>query len=70
MITPDNYYLWYEAAARVSTICATLLFTLSIIFTFINAHLFLGEALTAGMVIGAVLKVVGVVLSRFAPEKT
>lgn len=57
------YYLWYEAAARVSAIAATLLFTLSVIFTFINAVLFLDEQLTALTIFGAVLIVAGVVLT-------
>ncbi|MEM9105221.1 MAG: DMT family transporter [Pseudomonadota bacterium] len=57
------YYLWYEAAARVSAIAATLLFTLSVIFTFINAVLFLDEQLTVLTVLGAVLIVAGVVLT-------
>ncbi|MEM7173483.1 MAG: DMT family transporter, partial [Pseudomonadota bacterium] len=39
-------YLWYEAAARLSATSASLLFTLSVVFTFVNAHLFLGEAIT------------------------
>ena len=62
--TAVAYYLWYEAAARVSTVSASLLFTLSIIFTFVNAHLFLGEDLTTDMVVGAVLIVLGVILSK------
>ena len=41
-----------------------LLFTLSIIFTFVNAHLFLGEALTWNMVLGAALILAGTVLSK------
>lgn len=57
------YYLWYEAAARVSAISATLLFTLSVIFTFINAAVFLGENLTVMTIAGAVLIVAGVVLT-------
>ena len=57
------YYLWYEAAARVSAISATLLFTLSVIFTFINAAFFLGENLTTLTIAGAVLIVAGVVLT-------
>ncbi|MEX3008708.1 DMT family transporter [Hoeflea sp. TYP-13] len=57
------YYLWYEAAARVSAISAALMFTLSVIFTFINAALFLGEQLSATTVIGALLIVAGVVLT-------
>jgi len=58
------YYLWYEAAARVSTVTAALLFTLSVVFTFINARIFLGEDLTWDMIIGGVLIVCAVALSR------
>ena len=66
--TAVAYYLWYEAASRVSTVTAALLFTLSVIFTLLNAHLFLGEALTANMFIGAALIVLGTVLSKFSPR--
>ena len=48
----------------MSTVSASLLFTLSIIFTFVNAHLFLGEDLTPDMVVGAILIVLGVILSK------
>ncbi|MCP4330398.1 MAG: EamA family transporter [Alphaproteobacteria bacterium] len=68
--TAAAYYLWYEAAARVSTVSATLLFTLSIVFTFVNAHIFLGEPLTSNMIIGAVLIVAGVILSKLGGRKT
>jgi drug/metabolite transporter (DMT)-like permease len=67
--TAIAYYLWYEAAARVSAISATLLFTLSIIFTFLFAHLFFGEVLTSNMITGAVLIVVGVILSKLGAKK-
>ena len=66
--TAVAYYLWYEAASQVSTVSAALLFTLSVIFTIINAHLFLGEALTTNMIIGAVLIVLGTVVSKFSPR--
>ena len=62
--TAIAYYLWYEAAARVSAVSASLLFTLSVVFTLINAHLFLGEPLTFNVIIGAVLIVAGVLLSK------
>ena len=61
---------WYEAAARVSPVSATLLFTLSIIFTFVNAHLFLGEALTWHMILGAALILTGVILSKLGARKS
>ncbi len=57
------YYLWYEAAARVSAISASLMFTLSVIFTFINAYLFLGEDLSVNALIGAVLIVSSILLT-------
>lgn len=66
--TAVAYFLWYEAAARVSTVTSALLFTLSIIFTFINAALFLGEAVTPSMILGAVLIVAGVLLSKYGSK--
>ncbi len=57
------YYLWYEAAARVSAVSAALLFTLSVVFTFVNAALFLGERMSMTTLAGAVLIVAGVVLT-------
>lgn len=68
--TAAAYYLWYEAAARVPTVSAALLFTLSIIFTFLNAHIFLGEILTSNMILGAVLIVLGVLLSKLGAKET
>ena len=62
--TAVAYYLWYEAAARLSAVPAALLFTLSVVFTFLNAHVFLGEALTPDMIIGAALIVLGVILAK------
>jgi drug/metabolite transporter (DMT)-like permease len=57
------YYLWYEAAARVSAISASLMFTLSVIFTFINAYIFLGENMSVSTLIGAILIVSGVLIT-------
>ncbi|CAD0183312.1 carboxylate/amino acid/amine transporter [Ruegeria sp. THAF57] len=57
------YYLWYEAAARVSTLTATLMFAASVVFTFINAAIFLGAAITPIAATGAVLIVVAVFLT-------
>ena len=68
--TAAAYYLWYEAAARVPTVSAALLFTLSIIFTLLNAHIFLGEILTSDMIVGAVLIVLGVILSKLGTKQT
>ncbi|MEP3277841.1 MAG: DMT family transporter [Stappiaceae bacterium] len=67
--TAIGYYLWYEAAARVSTITASLLFTLTVIFTFINAAIFLGEEMTVDMISGAVLIVIGIVVSRISAAR-
>ncbi|WP_136659088.1 DMT family transporter [Nitratireductor sp. XY-223] len=64
------YYLWYEAAARVSTVSAALLFTLSVIFTFVNAAVFLGEDLSFYILAGAVLIVAGVVITSTGNEKS
>ncbi len=60
--TALGYYLWYEAMAGVSTVTAALLFVLSVVFTFINASVFLGEAMTASMLIGGGLIILGVIL--------
>ncbi|MES0825287.1 DMT family transporter [Ruegeria sp. SCP11] len=57
------YYLWYEAAARVSTLTATLMFAASVVFTFINSALFLGAAITPIAALGGVLIVVAVFLT-------
>ncbi|WP_170412248.1 DMT family transporter [Ruegeria atlantica] len=57
------YYLWYEAAARVSTLTATLMFAASVVFTFINSALFLGAAITPITALGAVLIVAAVFLT-------
>ncbi|WP_170557886.1 DMT family transporter [Ruegeria atlantica] len=57
------YYLWYEAAARVSTLTATLMFAASVVFTFINSALFLGAAITPIAALGAVFIVAAVFLT-------
>ena len=67
--TAIAYYLWYEAAARVSTVSASLLFTLSVVFTFINANLFLDETLHSDMLVGGALIVFGVVLSKVGSKE-
>lgn len=60
--TAVGYFLWYEAMAGVSTVTAALLFVLSVVFTFFNSVVFLGEALTPGMMIGGALVVGAVIL--------
>lgn len=57
------YYLWYEAAARVSTLTATLLFAASVVFTFINSAMFLGATITPPAIVGAVLIVGAIFLT-------
>lgn len=67
--TAIAYYLWYEAAARVSAMTTSLLFTLTVVFTFINAYLFIGEEITVDMLIGAALIVASVLLSKIPTKK-
>ena len=57
------YYLWYEAAARVSTLTATLMFAASVVFTFINSAVFLGASIIPLAVVGAALIVSAVFLT-------
>ncbi|WP_170608305.1 DMT family transporter [Ruegeria arenilitoris] len=57
------YYLWYEAAARLSTLTASLLFAASVIFTFINSAVFLGASITVPAVVGAGLIVFAIFLT-------
>ncbi|NOD63644.1 MULTISPECIES: DMT family transporter [unclassified Ruegeria] len=57
------YYLWYEAAARVSTLTATLLFAASVVFTFVNSALFLGATITPLAIVGATLIVGAIFLT-------
>lgn len=63
------YALWYEAATRISTISAALMFNLSIVFTLINAWFLLDEAITALMIVGTLLIVAAVVLTQMASKK-
>jgi drug/metabolite transporter (DMT)-like permease len=60
--TAFGYFLWYEAMAGVSTVTSALLFVLSVVFTFINAAIFLGEALTTEMILGGALVIFAVIL--------
>ncbi|WP_421725929.1 DMT family transporter [Bauldia sp.] len=62
--TAIAYVLWYEAAAQVSTVLASLLFALTVIFTFANAAIFLDEPITGGMIVGGILIVGGVMLAK------
>ncbi len=66
--TAMAYYLWYEAAARVSTLTATLMFAASVVFTFINSALFLGAAITPIAALGAILIVAAVFLTTKKQE--
>ncbi len=63
------YYLWYEAAARVSTLTATLMFAASVVFTFVNSALFLGASITPLAVLGAVLIVAAIFLTTMQKAK-
>ncbi len=66
--TAMAYYLWYEAAVRVSTLTATLMFAASVVFTFINSALFLGAAITPIAALGAILIVAAVFLTTKKQE--
>ncbi|WP_171207689.1 MULTISPECIES: DMT family transporter [unclassified Ruegeria] len=61
--TAMAYYFWYEAAARVSTLTATLLFAASVVFTFVNSAIFLGATITLLEIIGAALIVGAIFLT-------
>jgi drug/metabolite transporter (DMT)-like permease len=65
--TAIAYALWYEAAAHTSTVVASLMFAMTVIFTFANAATFLGEKITTAMVAGSVLIVAGVILAKLKP---
>jgi drug/metabolite transporter (DMT)-like permease len=58
------FWFWYEAAARLSTIAAALMFNLSIVFTFINAHFFLHEKMTYQLLVGAALITTAITLTK------
>ncbi len=66
--TAIAYYLWYETAARVSAMTTSLLFTLTVVFTFVNAAIFLGESITVDVLIGGVLIVASVLMSKKRSE--
>ncbi len=63
------YYLWYEAAARVSTLTATLLFAASVVFTFVNSALFLGATITPLAIVGAFLIVTAIFVTTMKSTK-
>ena len=63
------YYLWYEATARISALAASLMFTLSVIFTFINAAVFLGDGLTISTVAGALMILAAVLMTNIAERR-
>ena len=48
---------------------ATLLFALSVVFTFVNAAIFLGDEVTLVEVAGAALIVLGVFLTKSAEKR-
>ncbi len=63
LATALAYYFWYEAAAVLSTMTATLLFALSVVFTFINAAIFLNEPILPLQAVGAAMIVSGIFLT-------
>ncbi|CAK9066250.1 Uncharacterized protein YejA, partial [Durusdinium trenchii] len=64
LATAVAYYFWYEAAAELSTLTATLLFALSVGFTFVNAALFLGTEIRPQAVLGAAMIVFAIFLTQ------
>ncbi|MCV0429149.1 MAG: DMT family transporter [Roseibium sp.] len=60
--TALGYFLWYEAMTGVSSITASLLVVLSVVFTFVVAFFALDEQITRDMLIGASLIILGVIL--------
>ena len=62
-------YFWYEAAAQLSTLTATLLFALSVVFTFVNAAIFLNAPITMMKVVGDVFIVAGICLTARHSDK-
>ncbi|MEM8731224.1 MAG: DMT family transporter [Pseudomonadota bacterium] len=62
------YYCWYEAAADLSTLTASLMFALSVVFTFINAALFLGETIVPLQLLGAAMIIAGIYLTARAKQ--
>lgn len=68
--TAVAYALWYEAATRLSTVAASLVFNLSIVFTLINSHIFLDEAVTTPMAAGSGLVIIGVVISQIGKRES
>ncbi|MCR9086213.1 MAG: DMT family transporter [Rhodobacteraceae bacterium] len=69
LATAVAYYFWYEAAAELSTLTATLLFALSVGFTFVNAALFLGTEIRPQAVLGAAMIVFAIFLTQTAKPK-
>ena len=66
--TAVAYYLWYETAARVSAVTTSLLFTLSVVFTFINASFFLDEPISFDVLVGAALIIASVLVSKLQAQ--
>ncbi|WP_299493504.1 DMT family transporter [uncultured Shewanella sp.] len=64
------FIFWYEAAALVSTVTAALLFSLSIIFTFIFSAIFLEEMITFNMMLGGALIIAGVGISKLSSSQS
>ena len=64
--TAFGYFVWYEAMTGVSSVTASLLVVLSVVFTFVIAYFALDEQVTDEMLIGAALIIVAVILPGLA----
>ncbi|SLN60868.1 threonine and homoserine efflux system [Roseovarius albus] len=69
LATALSYYFWYEAAAVLSTMTATLLFALSVVVTFMNAAIFLHESIVLLQAVGATMIVAGIFLTTQAKKR-
>lgn len=69
LATALAYYFWYEAAAVLSTMTATLLFALSVVFTFANAAIFLNEPILPLQALGAAMIVAGIFLTTLSEKQ-
>ena len=64
--TAIAFRLRYEAAARIPPLAAIMLFNLSIVFTAINAHIFLWENISFSFIIGTLLILTGITLTKIS----
>ncbi len=68
--TAMAYALWYQAMAEVSALTASLYFALTVVFTLLNEYLFLSEPFTLDMIVGAIMIVAAVLLTKFKTDKS